>query len=162
MAVVAAAVVAAAAAAQMDCLGPVLDKALHIGSAGHIQLPKAAVESLGVAAGSPGAVAGSQSAGDKMVAVTAVGTLFAGTALGSVAPVAVGSAQLNQKSRSGPQVVASVVRPAWVGLTPAGSTSVCSALALIHLRSHWLPCSVERVHLSWPSTPVCEDRNQDR
>lgn len=153
--VVAAAVVAAAAAAQMDCLGPVLDKALHIGSAGHIQLPKAAVES-------PGAVAGSQSAGDKTVAVAAVGTLFAGTVLGSVAPLAVGSAQLNQKSRSGPQVVASVVRPAWVGLTPAGSTSVRSALALIHLRSHWLPYSLERVHLSWSSTPVGEDRNQDR
>ena len=111
VAVVAAAVVAAAAA-QMDCLGPVLDKALHIGSAGHIQLPKAAVESPGVAAGPPGAVAGSQSAGDKMVAVAAVGTLFAGTALGSVAPLAAGSAQLNQKSRSGPRVVASVVRSA--------------------------------------------------
>ena len=78
---------------------------LHIGSAGHIQLPRAAAESSEVAAGI-------QSAGDRTVAVAAVGTLFAGTALSSVAPSAADSAQLNRKSRSGPQVVALVVRPA--------------------------------------------------
>lgn len=145
-------VVVVAAAAQMDYLGPVLDKALHIGSAGHIQLPRAAAES-------PEAAAGSQSAGDRKVAAVAVGTLFAGIALSSVAPLAAG--QLNQKSRSDPQLAASVVRPAWVCLTPAGLT-LGSARALIHLWSHWLPCSVERERLSWPDTPAGEDRNQDR
>lgn len=85
-----------------------LDMALQMDPAARNQSPVLAVES-------PGAAAGSRSAGGRIAVAAAVGIRFVGIASGPLVPSVVGFAQSSRRSRSSPRVQVWLAQAVWEG-----------------------------------------------